>query len=479
MGRSTKGKVNKTSVTTANIRDILNSDRSSLPRRMRASEFFTDAANNDIYNNFIDPEYCAPDEGETSKDKLTRQPYRWGNFRNYGGSEYDITTGIPLIYWKEVVDANNYNHTPESGDALDYLVQNKLYPNITVSPKLNEIRNYRDSTTDANLSLAGGIQSVMFRTTGENALNNSLLGTRVGIDYPTGYTGPAPEFKIKVTPYLKDVSIPLLYDKELKDWITGLPITLTLGDMSIPAGFTTVGAFLAALGGGNIARGGAILLDYLKGTLIPQLISAGIDINMFEGIQAFLAGILESATAAVLLQVMQAIAIGVAVVLVADVVWDVLTPIADIQDILYQYQNVVLGIYNFTDIMSSSYSFLAANKRVITNGENHLIKQEGKEHIYSVNDLNFGSPFSSSNLITSWKNSGTVNTKYWNVQFFPKAVQFDYVTPRPIINYVVELIPVSNCEAHPDKLTLFSVQMMPDKFLAPDFRVEVPGQNQG
>ena len=61
MGRSTKGKINKTSVNTANIRDILNSDKSSLPRRMRASEFFIDAANNDIYNNFIDPEYCAPD----------------------------------------------------------------------------------------------------------------------------------------------------------------------------------------------------------------------------------------------------------------------------------------------------------------------------------------------------------------------------------------------------------------------------------
>src|SRR5574344_3095628 len=110
MGRSTKGKVNITNVNTNNIKEITDSDKPLIKQRDRkASEFFKDLTESgkEIYNNFIDETYCPADEGETKKDKLTRAPYRWSQWRNYGGTEeVGINETIPEIFWANIIDSS-------------------------------------------------------------------------------------------------------------------------------------------------------------------------------------------------------------------------------------------------------------------------------------------------------------------------------------------------------------------------------------
>src|SRR5574344_191272 len=132
MGRSTKGKVNITNVNTNNIKEITDSDKPFIKQRGRkASEFFKDLteSGNEIYNNFIDETYCPADEGETKKDKLTREPYKWSQWRNYGGAEVNVDETIPEIFWANIIDAaggNDAERAPQTAEEFAIMKELKL-----------------------------------------------------------------------------------------------------------------------------------------------------------------------------------------------------------------------------------------------------------------------------------------------------------------------------------------------------------------
>ena len=147
MGRSTKGKVNITSVNTNNIKDITDSDKPFIKQRGRkASEFFKDLteSGNEIYNDFIDETYCPADEGETKKDKLTRQPYRWGQWRNYGGTEVGIDETIPEIFWANIIDSSGgtpVERAPQNEEEWNILNELNLIPELVLAPSETESIN--------------------------------------------------------------------------------------------------------------------------------------------------------------------------------------------------------------------------------------------------------------------------------------------------------------------------------------------------
>ena len=137
MGRSTKGKVNITSVSTNNIKDITDSDKPFIKQRgRRASEFFKDLteSGNEIYNDFIDEAYCPADEGETKKDKLTRKPYRWSQWRNYGGAKAGTET-IPEIFWANIIDSasgGDVERAPQTQEEFDIMNELNSIPGVVL-----------------------------------------------------------------------------------------------------------------------------------------------------------------------------------------------------------------------------------------------------------------------------------------------------------------------------------------------------------
>ena len=207
MGRSTKGKVNITSVNTNNIKDITDSDKPFIKQRGRkASEFFKDLteSGNEIYNDFIDEDYCPADEGETKKDKLTRRPYRWSQWRNYGGAEAVVDETIPEIFWANIIDSasgSDAERAPQTQEEFDIMNELNSIPGVVLYPSEEDINNQIDSSAINSRHLASSYQSTMF--TGTRILN-SKVATKVGIDYLANTSTNIPEFEIKVTPYVTD-----------------------------------------------------------------------------------------------------------------------------------------------------------------------------------------------------------------------------------------------------------------------------------
>src|SRR5574344_135932 len=165
------------------------------------------------------------------------------------------------------------------------------------------------------------------------------------------------------------------------------------------------------------------------------------------------------------------IAIIIAVILVADLIWDKFNPEADVLDAAYQYSNTVAGTYIFEDIALSKYSYGFGRKYQQHEGkETKLITQDGESKGYTLNSFNSGTTWSENNLFTRFPNQASgLPDKYLNWDFNPKSYQYDLDTPPPTIEYLVELVPVRNCKLTVYKPTAFVVRVVPDKFLAPKF----------
>jgi uncharacterized protein (TIGR02145 family) len=482
MARSTSRKVSLTNVSTTEIKTVTDSDIAYIKDTGRkASEFFEDTTSesNDIYNNFIDETYCPADEGETKKDKLTRVPYKWGQWRNYGGVE--VGDGIPEIYWNNVVTSSNGECIP-SGDLLTFFVENNLYPEINITPNQVRLETEINSSAINNFNLAGSTSSSYYRDN-TTPIYNSNLATKVGIDYPDG-AGDLPEFEVKVTPRLKDIGV-------------SLPSS---GPSACPVGYgfldqAAMGSYLVALGAlagkvigitlqqapalpwaevvvslGTVTSG-----ELFSGVQIPCFSSSTQAASTINGVDGLtLSNIFTiSPELAVALGYLQGVSAFIGLIMFSDAIWDAVNQPATIIDYPYQYQNMIYGIYTFEDIAQSSYKIGAGNANQFNrNVETKNIEETGTTHTYTLNTPNWGDAYNQeTNNIALFPNRDSAWDKWLNFEFYPRAFQYEYNTPPPIIEYVVELVPIRNCVLSTTKITKFVVSIAPDLYLAPNFNI--------
>ena len=497
MARATSRKVSLTNVSTTEIKAVTDSDIPYIKDTGRkASEFFEDTTetSNEIYNNFIDENYCPADEGETKKNKLTRAPYKWGQWRNYGGIEVDPEEGIPEIYWNNVITASGGECIP-SGDLLAFFIENNLYPEINITPDQIRLESELSSTIKSNYNLAGYANSTYYRDN-TSPIYNSNLATKVGIDYPDGASG-LPEFKVKVTPRLKDINVSLPSSGErafpLSTGFIGETAQSTLlSILSTAAGEGGIDLIFAVKLGPEIGTGfdWVPAIEYLLSDVTEEQILYGIDygaigpshtgINNISGIawedKIFLnteGAILAKDIINYVLPFLQGIGYYVALIQFSDAIWDIFNQPAEIVNYPYQFQNMVYGIYTFEDIAQSSYKIGAGNANQFNrNVETVNIQESGTFHSYTLNDPNWGDPYNQvTNNITLFPNRDSAWDKWLNFEFYPKAFQYEYNTPPPIIEYVVELVPIKNCVLSTTKMTKFVVSIAPDLYIAPNFDI--------
>ena len=519
MARSTKRKVNTINISTNEIRDVFNSDSQSkpIPQRVRkASEFFVDGdVDNSIYDNFIESDYCTADEGETKKDKLTRQPYKWGHWRKYGGVEEDISgeNGLPEIYFSSIIDKVDAEHVP-LGDALKTIVEANGHKVVSVAPDISKVPALVNPEKFEQLNLYSLERSVMFRPGADDALNNSMLAVNVGIDYPNGQQG-LPEFQIKVTPYIQEYKLPSSQQSTMFDFGQAIPALKQIQD------FLDAPNNLSALFSTNLKATVFSLSVYLESAYVllrvadypwVQPIPTSLDklsrldivgdtvtgVRMENGFikppipedlgrtlgdrPGMLIGDINNAsTWAKIADIFQVIGLIIKIILYANELWDMLNPEAYIADGIYQYRNTISDTYTFEDIAGSKYSIGFGRKRIqqTTTKNIYNISREGRTHTFDLNNPNYHLLYSPTNLIPSFPNRTPATNYYMNMEFFPKSMQYDYSTPPPIIGYLVELIPTRHCKLSETKLTKFSVEMCPDKFQYPKFEIQTSSTLNG
>lgn len=469
MGRSTKRNISTTNVSTSEIREVINSDALSkpIPSRVRkASDFFVDGETNDsIYNNFIDGDYCPADPEETKKAKLTREPFKWSHWRNYGGNE---GAALPEIYWESAINFLGNECIPNASVVADYKTvyetDRKIVPRITVYPNLDVANNYSSTSLSTTKGLVSTSASILHRTQTGSDLNQSDLATKVGIDY-TGTPPGLPEFQIKITPYIMGEALPSFNtsaDNASFDVLTGWGIAETLTTVS-----STIESTLPK----------ALLDLHIEQWMAEHLGRAytAEDLEVLRGLFGQGQG-----GATTLTTTLGAISAILAAIMIIDMVWDELHTPINITDALYQYSNAVLGNYSFNDILNSTYSIACGNKNYFTDqgvnsteGTGIKVTADGYSHTFNLDTPNYGSAFNvDTNLITSFPNPSTTREKYLNLKFAPKANQYDLSVPPPVIEYLVELVAVNNCLLSSTKVTAFTVKIMPDRYEAPIFGIE-------
>ena len=239
MGRSTKGYIPRNNVDIGDIIEILNSDSKNLtpdklltPDNLDVREIFDQieqGRKGNLYGAFVNGDgkpNTAPATRDQATDYTTFDPqvpgttpealiaairdsgsFDLGDLRGYGGSEMDppSTSGTPTIYWKNIIDKQNTEHSLSTNESDESIreTRRQFFPQITMFPETSVLEENTDSIIKDTKNLAGDYQSVMFT---EDKLTETQLATKIGIDYPVGYDGDKPEFKIKITPRIADLT---------------------------------------------------------------------------------------------------------------------------------------------------------------------------------------------------------------------------------------------------------------------------------
>ena len=532
MGRSTKGYIPRNNVDIGDIIEILNSDSKNLtpdklltPDNLDVREIFDQieqGRKGNLYGAFVNGDgkpNTAPATRDQATDYTTFDPqvpgttpedllnqlkgtgsFDLGDLRGYGGSEMDppSTSGTPTIYWKNIIDKQNTEHSLSTNESDESIreTRRQFFPQITMFPETSVLEENTDSIIKDTKNLAGDYQSVMFT---EDKLTETQLATKIGIDYPVGYDGDKPEFKIKITPRIADLTTEIDRFKETfqgdTPWeipVVPIPTFLKyLGLGEIVTASTLMFSQLVTDGTLAVTAGdaGVIILDYLWGwlepfvkifipdpnVLLPKIVELveGAASSVWTSVAPFVKGIL--------LPFLQGVAVAAGAMILSDVIWDFLHNPAEIIYAHYQFKNHAYDIYNFADISESSYDLSFGEKYVGNDDKtNYLINEDSTSHEYNVEDYNYsGIAFSESNLITQFPNNSAVKNKYMNFDFLAESTQYDLDTAPPLIEYYVEIIPVRNCVLHNYKTTAFSVLIMPEKYKAPKFEITTSSMIDG
>lgn len=445
----TKGRVRKTNVSVDNIRDISDLDRSISVTNVTGDDIFT---NNDLNGNYIDPQYC---EGETPEERLailTSKEYAFGEFRNYGGEDEIIDPGLPEIYFQSVIgngfnDGNPVELMPQTPETMAYLDDNNLIIGIAVAPNMQTADQYMSASITESKQLVNLVQSAMFRSGADDALNDSNIGVRVGLDY----TAPAiedPKFSYNVSVSYGEIPVEFTIknpsDNLLKK-VAGLFIP-KFKDASQSISAIEADASLISL------------FDYLIGSNSALSVKAKAAI---ENIGSHLGSTLLGAA-------LQAVGGYISMILVADAIWNFFQSPTNAPEGIFQYKNLVDGVYTFQDVSKSKYQIgfgdlFTGN----TNFVSKFISQSTDKNIYAA-------PVNQPLYPVGSVVGGSLRNQYANFKFFPKCSQYDLMTPPPIITYKIELEPISGCRLSETKPTAFIITICPDKYVTPVFDVITP-----
>lgn len=439
--------VKLTDISSSEIKEVLNSQAptaGTIPETDRVGEdIFTDNQTEGspaIYEQGIDSKHTERNSDGTLKSTFTSRSFKASNWKNYGWSGDPVTIEeTPEIYWKSVVDFAGIDHIPANDVYEDTYIPNNYLPGVTLATPLTEedVNQYTDDLRVNLYNLANESSSIYYRDSDDDFEKYFRLNVKAGVDYPkSDYNGDEPEFEIKVTPLLGDGSLAYNGNNYLS-----FPSAI-----DIPY---------------NTIQSGILLSEYIAGVF-----------NYFNGPLP----IFEFSVPVELINGLLVVEASIATIIVADIIWDYALEDPKIPEYGFQYKNIVSDIYNFLDIYTSEFKFGFGNKNFGYDAGSFqkAITEFGESFNYKLTDYNYeGTPFSPTNLISEFPTDST-SEKYINMSFFPKGSQYDLETPPPIVQYLVELIPIKNCKLSTTKPTKFMVKTCPHRYLAPLFDVKVP-----
>lgn len=448
----TNGRVPKTSVTSRNIRQVADISGNLGEGEVTSSQLFLD---NDVKGEYIDPEYCS---GATAPDRLAvfqDLPLHSGEWRNYGGEEAPLE-GEPEIYFSSILgkgynDGNLIEFIPTDINELAELIAEDMILGTSVPPNLDLIDDYTSSLVVASKVLVDATQSAMFRDGGDNVLNISDLAIQVGLDY-TLPSSSDPRFSYNIEVYYGDIPREL----QVQDAVTNTKKIKRIFNIAFYIGFFGSWGYFK----GRVAAGQ--FWNYLKPNILKPAwtkIKGGIQaIERFAG----------TSVGSTLLPILTALASYTAMIMVANIIWNMSQVATKVVDGIYKYKNMVDGMYTWDDLKKTKYQI--GFGRMFSGVENFISK--------------LISPTTDSNIYTVPMNSivyplddSAGRKRYANFKFFPKCTQYDLMTPPPIITFKIELAPISGCRLSQTKPTAFTISIAPDKYMAPIFDIIAEGKS--
>lgn len=446
----TRGRVRKVNVSTANIREVADIDYSIKQADTTGTELFAD---NDLLGEYIDPVYCEGNDNAERLAILTSKEYAIGEFRNYGGEGIPIE-GEPEIYFNSILgkgynDGNLIEFIPTLVEDLQYLIDNDLILGTAVPPNLDIVDDYTSQIIIASKMLVDATQSAMFRKGNDNVLNMSDLAIRVGLDY----TDPASKdavFSYNIEVYYGDIP------GELK--VDDAETPTTKKDKTLLNISYVVGA-VGTLGYVSGRLGAAQFWDKLIGGLKPAWT------KIRTGWRAIDRFATNTPLGTAITPILAALGSYTAMIMVANIIWDWTHNATKVIDGIYQYKNMIDGMYTWDDIKKTKYQI--GFGRIFDGVDNFISKT-----ISATDDQNVYTIPANDTLFPA--NDAGGRSKYANFKFFPKCNQYDPMTPPPIITFKIELEALSGCSLSITKPTVFTISVAPDKYLAPIFDVITP-----
>lgn len=440
----TKGRVPKTGLTSKNIRAVADISGNLGQGNVNTEQTFLDP---DITGAYIDPDYCAGETEESRLAILQGHPFQSGYFRNYGGEDVvPPDPELPEIYFSSIIGTPfnggaNIELIPQTPATLAYLVDNSSIIGISVPPKMAEVDKYTSAAIMDSKQLVDLVQSAMLRTGNDNALNDSLLGVQVGKDYSESEA----RFSYNVSVYYGDIPV----EFTVKSPTTNLWTKVVA--LFIPK-FKDATQSIEAI---QSDAGLSGLFDYLWGSNSALAVKAQRAItNIGTNIGSTVMGALLQAGAAYM-----------AMILLADAIWNFFLNPTVAADGIYQYKNMIDGMYTWNDIKKTKYQI--GFGRIFDGVDNFISKP-----IAAIDDQNvYTIP---ANSIQFPSNDLQGRKKYANFKFFPKCTQYDLMTPPPIITFKIELEAISRCRLSETKPTAFVVSIAPDKYSVPVFDIITP-----
>jgi len=452
---ATRGRIKKVNMTTDEMMDVIDINYSSPKVNITSDVMYGD---NDIAGPYVDPDYCEGNTDEERKTNLVTLPLQTDHYRNYGGTEG--SEGEPEIYFKSVVGTPfiagdpTVELMPQTQSAQQYLVDNQKIIGIAVPPKLFEVDKYTSPAKTESKMLVDITQSAMLRDGNDDVLNDSSLGVKVGLDYLTGPSTKDAVFSYNITVYYGDI-----------------PVSFSVGN---PNEFLThVAAIFVpkfsnasdSLGPISNSLNLAHLFDYLLGNKTPVLKKVSEAMNkLWTNPESMAVG-----------TIFQGIALYTTMILVADSIWNFFSYPTKAIDGIYQYKNLISGMYTWDDIKKTKYQIGFGRLFDGTDDfSSKLISRTKDQNIHTA----------AMNSAEYPMDDAEGRKKYANFKFFPKANQYDLMTPPPVITFKVELEAISGCHLSttkiidgvtiPAKPTAFVVAIAPDKYMAPVFDVITP-----
>lgn len=470
-------------VTIEQIRDVLNDlnlPSYSKTRNISGAPVFTSP---NIHADYIDPNWCDGNTNETRQIELsTTKPISFYDYLNYGGEEGEPV--IPEIYFSSIIgkgfssDFGNIECLPTTPEGLQFLLDGgdpenpiELIPAIIIPPDLTIADTYISESITESRMLVDSMQSPMLRKGADNALNISDLGVKVGLDYPNGEATRNAKFAYKISLSYGDLprEMPVTVIENIGGTNT-LVVKLKKLWFLIPIGAGGIIAYnlpdiIAAIRNDRF-------WDYMRGHLQKTWTHIK---DAFKWLGDKAKSIIDSGSTLIdkywLADILAELAVITVIVLTIERIysWSQVNIASRVKEGIYQYKNMVEGMYTFNDIKDTKYQIGFGKLYVGTDDfvSNFISTDETlHEHIVPLNASIFPADDEETTILT--------HKNYANFKFFPKCTQYDLMTPPPVITFTIELVAIENCVLSSTKPTAFTVSIAPDKYSVPIFDIITP-----